>query len=171
MSMTIMLNETYGANQEKLVAGLAGTQEVPKVSTNATGSVSFMQITEDLITYVLNVTNLGKATEGGIYVGAEGKNGSLVVSIFKFESPVTNENGTLSQGNITAADLQGPIAGKSLTDMIHLMQSGNTYINVHTEQHPNGEIRGQIGFEGIDESGTTLGQNNETIHIDEEQIG
>lgn len=63
------------------------------------------------------------------------------------------------------------MAGKKLIDMIRLMQSADTYINVRTLQNPNGEVRGQIGFERIDESRTTLGQNSETIHIDEAQIG
>lgn len=38
----------------------------------------------------------------------------------------------------------GPIVGKSLSAMIKEIRSGNTYVNVHTNQNPNGEIRGQI---------------------------
>ena len=48
------------------------------------------------------------------------------------------------QGNITGFDLMGSLAGKSIADLVAKMQSGETYVNVHTEANPNGEIRGQI---------------------------
>jgi hypothetical protein len=36
------------------------------------------------------------------------------------------------------------MAGKQIEDLANNMTNGGTYINVHTQQHPNGEIRGQI---------------------------
>ena len=38
----------------------------------------------------------------------------------------------------------GSLAGKSIADLVAKMQSGEAYVNVHTEANPNGEIRGQI---------------------------
>ena len=40
--------------------------------------------------------------------------------------------------------LEGPLAGKQLSDLSIAMSNGTIYVNVHTEQNPNGEIRGQI---------------------------
>jgi hypothetical protein len=54
----------------------------------------------------------------------------------------------LSQGNITAANLEGPLAGQQLTDLIDIMDNGTAYVNVHTKDFPLGEIRGQISTEG-----------------------
>jgi len=34
--------------------------------------------------------------------------------------------------------------GKTLNDLISSMNSGDTYVDVRTEKHPRGEIRGQI---------------------------
>jgi hypothetical protein len=34
--------------------------------------------------------------------------------------------------------------GKTMQDLIAALKNGTTYINVHTEQNPNGEIRGQL---------------------------
>ena len=34
--------------------------------------------------------------------------------------------------------------GKPMSDLIAAMNNGSTYINVHTEQNPEGEIRGQL---------------------------
>jgi hypothetical protein len=31
-----------------------------------------------------------------------------------------------------------------LSDLIDAMNNGETYVNIHTEQNPNGETRGQI---------------------------
>ena len=40
----------------------------------------------------------------------------------------------------------GSLAGKSVSDLVSKMQSGEAYVNVHTEANPNGEIRGQISL-------------------------
>jgi hypothetical protein len=34
--------------------------------------------------------------------------------------------------------------GKTLEDLVAAMDSGETYVNVHTAEHPDGEIRGQV---------------------------
>ncbi len=65
------------------------------------------------------------------------------------------KNGILASGTITAADLTGPMAGKTIADLITELRSGNSYVNVHTDDgagganrgagdFPDGEIRGQI---------------------------
>jgi hypothetical protein len=36
------------------------------------------------------------------------------------------------------------LANKTINDLASAMQSGNTYVNVYTEEHPKGELRGQI---------------------------
>ncbi len=36
------------------------------------------------------------------------------------------------------------MAGKQLSDLIDVMKSEGAYVNVHTQQNPDGEIRGQI---------------------------
>jgi CHRD domain len=50
----------------------------------------------------------------------------------------------MSEGNITADNLEGPLAGKQLSDLLSSMQSMGLFVNVHTTQYPDGEIRGQI---------------------------
>ena len=58
--------------------------------------------------------------------------------------PLGRVNGTLVEGTIGADRLVGPLAGQSLTDLREAMEAGNTYVNVHTADHPGGEIRGDI---------------------------
>jgi hypothetical protein len=124
---------------------LAGSEEVPPVDTKATGSAEFKARHFDSIYYSVNVSNIDKVTAAHIHSGKTGENGPIVVTLFKTESPSSEVmNGILTRGNITNTDLEGPMAGKTLIDLKKAMELGETYVNVHTEEHPNGEIRGQI---------------------------
>jgi len=123
---------------------LSGSEEVPPVDTKATGS-EFKAPHFDNIDYSVNVSNIDKVTAAHIHSGKTGENGPIVVTLFKTESPSSESmDGILTSGNITNADLEGPLAGKTLIDLNKAMELGETYVNVHTEEHPSGEIRGQI---------------------------
>ena len=124
---------------------LSGSEEVPPVDTKAMGSAEFKAPHFDNIGYSVNVSNIDKVTAAHIHSGKTGENGPIVVTLFKTESPSSESmNGILTSGNITNADLEGPMAGKTLIDLNKAMELGETYVIVHTEEHPNGEIRGQI---------------------------
>jgi hypothetical protein len=162
LTIIVILANKTSASQPNFVAGLTGNQEAPSVNTNATGSASFSLVSDSMIKYVVNVTGLSNITEADVHVANEGKNGPIVLTLFSSKIPVTNITGILSQGNITSADFQGPMMGKQLSNLTNLMQKGGAYVNVLTRQNPNGEIRGQLGFAGIDETGTNLGEQNVT---------
>ena len=67
--------------------------------------------------------------------------------------PCPSPGGTLT-GTITAQDVVGPglnaeaadqgITPGSLNDALRAILSGATYVNVHSERFPGGELRGQI---------------------------
>ena len=124
---------------------LSGNEEVPPLQTDAKGSAEFTAPHFDNIGYSVNVSNIDKVTMAHIHSGKIGENGPIVVTLFKTETPSTEPiNGNLVSGNITNAKLEGPMAGKTLIDLTKSMELGETYVNVHTEENPNGEIRGQI---------------------------
>ncbi len=52
-------------------------------------------------------------------------------------------NGIMVEGDITASDVVGALAG-DLDGFIEAIRSGNIYINIHTPPNPGGEIRGQL---------------------------
>ena len=138
---TIQLKAAY-AQDEKFSALLSGSQEVPPNTSTAKGWASFKSM-GDAVGYKLNVTGIDKATMAHIHDGKPGQNGDPIamLQIVKSSGP---PNGNLSQGNITASDLMGSLAGKSVSDLVTKMKNEETYVNVHTEVNPNGEIRGQI---------------------------
>jgi hypothetical protein len=56
-----------------------------------------------------------------------------------------NDNASiLFQGDMKEDDLQGPLDGKEITDLVKLMSNESAYVNILTEKNPNGEIRGQL---------------------------
>jgi hypothetical protein len=131
-----ILNFAFAQQQQPqtFTAKLSGSNEVPPVTTSATGMAQF-QLTADgsQINYKLNATNLNNFMMAHIHQGKAGENGPPVTA------PLS-----IGSGKITASDLQGPLAGKQLSDLINLMKTGGTYTNIHTQTNQNGEIRGQI---------------------------
>lgn len=94
----------------------------------------------------MNVTGLAKVTATHNHNAKSGENWEVVVTLFKSDSPTGPKDGTLAEDNFTASDLEGPMKGKALSDLVTAMKNGETYVNVHTEPNPNGEIRGQLAM-------------------------
>ena len=79
-----------------------------------------------------------------LHNGKLGEIGPPVVALYKSDSPTILLNGKLASGNITANMLEGPMADKQIANLTTAMKNSETYVNVHTQQNPTGEIRGQI---------------------------
>ena len=133
-------NLVYAQGEQKFAATLSAQEEVPPTNSQATGMAEFT-VMGDNVQYSVNASNIQSVTAGHIHSGKQGENGPIVVTLFKYDSPM---NQVAEQGSITADKLEGPMAGKQLSDLATAMSNGETYVNVHTEQNPNGEIRGQI---------------------------
>ena len=136
---TVSTNSVYAQEPQKIVVNLSGSEEVPPVQTEATGVAEFIP-GEDSVAYSVNATNIQGVTAGHIHLGERGENGPIVVTLFKYDSPMNEVSET---GTITADKLEGPLAGKQLSDLGAAGANGTLYVNIHTEQNPNGEIRGQ----------------------------
>jgi hypothetical protein len=117
----------------KFTAQLSGKDEVPPVDTTATGTAQF-QLNPDgkELTYDLATKDLKGFMMAHIHQGKAGENGPPVAPL------------SMGKGKITASDLQGPLSGKQMKDLVDLMSHGGAYVNIHTQQHQDGEIRGQI---------------------------
>jgi hypothetical protein len=129
---------------EPFSAMLSGGEEVPPVDTAATGVASFTVEGGESIEYDVNVTGMDKVTAAHIHNAPIGENGDVVVTLFKADSPTGQISGSLANGSITASNLEGQMQGSPFRDIIRALERGEAYVNVHTEENPNGEIRGQI---------------------------
>ncbi|WP_404451963.1 CHRD domain-containing protein [Virgibacillus necropolis] len=132
-------------NNQLFVAKLRGSEEVPPVRTNADGFVKFkVRRDEKEIRYQLTVNNLANFIQAHIHIGRRGVNGPVVVFLFGPADPDISVKNGVVEGIITEKDLVGPLKGRSLSTLLDLMKDGETYVNAHTAQNPDGEIRGQI---------------------------
>jgi len=132
------------------MASLSAAQEVqdPPVMSEGAGTAQINLTGRDGLTlrYVVMVEGLsGPPIAAHIHQAPAGQNGDVIV-------PLDHE--TLSG----AVEITPEIAAA--------LASGDTYVNVHTEAYPGGEIRGQVaachddddeGDEGEDEGGTAAG--------------
>jgi CHRD domain-containing protein len=142
VSATTFSNHIVLAQNQKFNAKLSGQQEVPPVQTTASGMAWFKPM-QDKAWFKLNVTDMQGVTQAHIHTGKQGENGPVVVTLYKSATPQLI-NGKLAYGNITTTLLEGPMKGKQISGLATAMSNGSTYVNVHTEKYPNGEIRGQI---------------------------
>src|ERR671938_1403840 len=116
-----IINFAFAQQQQQqpqtFTAKLSGSNEAPPVTTSATGMAQFQPTADgSQINYKLNATNLNNFMMAHIHQGKAGENGP----------PVTVPL-SIGSGKITASDLQGPLAGKQLSDLINLMKTGGTY--------------------------------------------
>jgi hypothetical protein len=134
---------TFAQIGVKFSVDLEGSQEVPPVQSNATGEANIggYDVASDSLTYDIFATNIQNVTAGHTHLGKEGENGPIVLTFFKYDTP---RSGVLEKGTITADMLEGPLKGKRVSDLALLGINGSLYINIHTDQNPNGEIRGQV---------------------------
>lgn len=129
---------------KSFTAVMSGKEVVPSVDTSAKGKAVFTLNDElDGINYSIDVSKMENVTSAHIHQGAKGKNGPPIVSLLEGQ-PDGEVEGNLVEGVILEMDLIGPLEGKPLEALIELLEKGNTYVNIHTEKNPNGEIRGSI---------------------------
>jgi hypothetical protein len=113
-----------------MVATLDGAQEVPAVTTTASGKAVFVV---DPVTRMLSggVGYTGvTATSAHIHTGATGATGAAAVTL----TVDSNTNTATVPANTVLTQTQ-------YDDML----AGNLYVNVHSTTFSSGEIRGQIG--------------------------
>src|SRR5262249_42835922 len=145
----------YANNFRLIWLNLTGFEEVPSVSTNAEGSFK-ARIKHDRseISYELKYSGLeGNVTQAHINLGQKGVNGGVSVFLCSnFPNPPAGTPAcpaapaTLT-GTITAANVIGPaaqgIAAGEFSELIDAIRAGKTYVNVHSDKFPGGEIRAQ----------------------------
>ena len=106
---------------------LNGRQEVPAVTTAATGSGTITVLMDRSV--FGSVMTLGVAgTAAHIHMAAPGQNGPVIIPLNK-----TADNTWSVPASIRLNDTQ-----------YEAYRLGNLYVNVHSAANPGGEIRGQL---------------------------
>jgi hypothetical protein len=141
-----------------------GSMEVPARDSQGQGQGIF-KLSDDgtSIDYKLIASNIDNVIMAHIHLAPPGQNGGIVVWLYPstavgVQAPPNGgrTDGVLVEGSFTAANLTGALAGQPLSALITALDTGNAYLNFHTNDgvapantgpgdFPGGEIRGDIG--------------------------
>jgi hypothetical protein len=116
-----------GASAKDIKVNLTGAEETPPVTTSATGKGTLHIAKDKSVSGTVKTTGI-EGTAAHIHVGAKGEAGPPIITLTKG-----------ADGNWTVP------AGAKLTDEQWAdYKAGKLYVNVHSDQHKPGEIRGQL---------------------------
>ena len=155
-SLLVLALASSATAGESFVATLSGDEEVPARATPATGVAKF-KLREDgtVLLYTINVEDIENVGAAHIHCGSAGVNGPVGVTLFSGAAGGGPVSGTLAEGTITTADPGNACGWTDLASILAAINSGATYVNVHTNDgvaptntgpgdFPGGEIRGQV---------------------------
>jgi hypothetical protein len=167
-------DDDHSNRGNRLRADLIGFNEVPSVSTPASGRFRATIVRNSLgepeaIEYTLTFSGLSSAVQQShIHIAQPGVNGGIVLWLCQAvarapagagnvpecpqEGTVTGEllpNEVIAIGNGNASPQQ--IAAGEFAEVIRAIRAGFAYANVHSAVSPGGEIRGQVEANGDDE--------------------
>jgi aldose sugar dehydrogenase len=137
-------------------ARATGAEEVPPVTTQGRAFLE-MRVSGngEKIKFEVSGEGLSNVTAVHLHLGARGEEGPPVVTLFEADPGGGQVRGRIAKGDIRANDLEGPLAGMTLADLIAEIEAGRIYLNVHTDDgvappntgpgdFPDGEARGQV---------------------------
>ncbi len=115
------------ASAGDIKVNLSGDQEVPPVKTSASGSGTITVHDDKSIKGKITTSDL-KGMGAHIHEGASGKNGPDIITLKKTSD---NEWSVPDDAKLTDAQYDA-------------FKAGHLYINIHSDAHKSGEIRGQL---------------------------
>lgn len=137
-------------------ATLTGYEEVPAISTAASGSFKAkLNRAGDRVSWRLSYRDIATPVQQAhIHFGQPAVNGGVSAflcsnlpgtpaGVQACPAPPARISGTIAAANVVGPAAQG-IAPGELGELVSAMRAGITYANVHSDAYPNGEIRGQI---------------------------
>jgi hypothetical protein len=132
---------TAQASDLKFNAELTGDQERPTpVQTEGEGEAKF-ESDGTSVDFELKWKELSSsAFAAHIHCGGPEEAGPVGVTLF---AGTMGSEGEV-QGTFTAPDPGNACGWEDLDDVLGAMATGGAYVNVHSTNHPGGEIRGQV---------------------------
>lgn len=120
------MSSMTGGGGEKVT--LSGKNEVPPVESPASGSGTVTVNSDHTVTARISVTGM-TPTAAHIHEAAAGANGKVIIPFTK-----TSDH-----------EFAAPAGAKLTDEQYEAYKAGKLYVNVHSANHPGGEIRAQLG--------------------------
>lgn len=127
-AVAVLLAAAVGvASAEDVPVKLTGKQEVPPVTTSATGTGTITVAADHTVSGSIKTHGI-MGTAAHIHEGPPGKSGPPIITLTK-----------------EGEDTWTVPPGSKLTDEQYKdFEAGKLYVNVHSAEHKPGEIRGQL---------------------------
>lgn len=126
-------------------AELRGENQVPPVDTDAAGfAVLALDSAAGELRYLVWVAGIENVVVAHVHKGGPDANGDPVAYLHWSPDDPVSTTGVLASGTLTGDDLIGVLDGESVDALGEQIWAGRAYVNVHTEQHRPGEIRGHL---------------------------
>lgn len=141
-----------------LQVALDGSNEVPTVTSAGTGT-AYLTVNEISGATVINVitTGLTTPTAAHLHRGFAGSNGDVLYPLVQDTAEVGNFSSS-ADTVLLAAELDS-------------FSSGGTYVNVHSDENPAGELRGQVLPVGVSLLSATLTGEQEVPPVTTTALG
>jgi CHRD domain-containing protein len=142
--------DPFATAAERFEALLSGANEVPAVTTSATGTASLWVMADTFLVYRLDVTALDSPTVAHIHAGGAGVNDSVIVTLYPGPTRGRGYTGPLRFGQLKPSQLTqlpAPYGANSrarFDSLLGLMRASNAYVDVHTRRNLSGELRAQV---------------------------
>lgn len=125
--LVVLVGCAYDGSGQASTIRLTGAQEVPPVTTAASGNGQIAVLADRSVTGSVTISGM-TAKAAHIHEGALGEAGPVIIPLTK-----------------TSDDTWSVPADAKLTESQYMAYlAGNLYVNVHSAAQPGGEIRGQI---------------------------
>lgn len=139
---TPALSQTIG-----YISNLTGANQVPPVETNITGQFIFRTTDNRWFLAVRGAPGNDRIVSAHIHCGKVGANGPIVYPFYDgvpsrriFPKGQFNNSKFVSYQPNTVC----PITITNILQLKSAAQDGYLYVNVHTQKHPGGAVRGQV---------------------------
>jgi hypothetical protein len=176
--LAIAASSASADDPDRIRARLTGSQEVPFVSTPASGRLVATVAADGNIDYELSYSGLqADATQAHIHIGQRGINGGIVlwlcssatnpapagVVVLTCPTRAGTVTGILKPADVRNVTTQG-FATNDLAEVVGAIRAGVAYANVHTSASPGGEIRGQLRVRGMRKEDERDGHDGDHKH-------
>lgn len=140
-------DKTLGPADETFTATLAGASVVPTTTSTSTGTIT-LEARDSTLSYSLSVTNMGGITQAHLHMAAAGANGATIVWLLPVngnnaQAPSVTLDGVISIGDIAPSWVRST-PRIAMDSVKALMRAGKVYVDVHSSNFGNGELRGQV---------------------------
>lgn len=136
---------------------LTGKDQVPSRETKASGQAQLALSSDRMsLDFRINVANIDNVVSVRLANAPTGATGPDVAVLFGPVAPGGGKStGVLAKGTLTATNLIGPMAGRTIADLVAEIEAGRIYVTVVTDDgvgapdekpgdFASGEIRGQF---------------------------